>query len=496
MDGELNLTPLLSAIGACLALGHCVDRFVFGLPGAGFVERFGRALILGLGLTGLLSLALDQAHILVGPASLGLAMAGTALLAVIGGRWRPVLAPQSIAPTRTPVQKMATVLMCVLAAVSLALVVRSAFVRPTFQFDALTRWMFKTRVLVTEGTLRGDISVDPGLWFTHQRYPPLAPHVSALPSWAMRAFDERHEFNTEDDRLDSAVYAWFAVALVCVLFGGVARRAGMLAGSFGAAWTASLPLIAYLAWPPPGSGAFSALADVPLAAFSLAAAFAVLEALEQRRPRAWLEACLLLGCVALTKNEGLPMVIACGLGIAVAGGRSRWRPALLTVGGAAVIYAALWGVFSMSFEGLDENYWERLNASAVSSGFTRIPMIVQAFFAGMLDFRQWNVTWLAAIMLVAFGWNRRRRMAARLMITIVCAQLLAYGFAYLVTKWTSARAEFVIREEGLDDPLTVLFGLTLGRLLLHVAPIAIALAAMTAPFEAPTEKGPQEATPG
>ena len=486
------MIELVLALLACALLGAAIDRGLLGDPGAGWIERTGRALMLGLGGMGVLSMALDMAFGRVGPLELGAAWLGACLLLArpaLRSRPRP---PATEGPA-TPLERAGLWGMALLAVASLVLPVRAGIIRPAFQFDSLTRWMFKTKVLVLEGTLKGAISTDPSLWFTHQRYPPLVSHVSALPAWVASALGAEVPF---DDRIASAIYPWFAVAMVAMLYGCVSRRAGRTLGALVAAWVASLPLVAYVSGPPPGSGAFSALADVPLALFAAGAGMAAADALERRRGRAWLETALLLTFAALTKNEGLPFVASVLVAVLLCAGRGRWRVVLGVGALTAVGFIALWGAYmALSVPGLDENYWERLHGDAVSEGLSRIPMIIVAFARGMLDPRVWNVTWVAVAALLAAGWPALRRPALRMLLITVVLQLLAYAFAYMVTQWSSPRAEAVLAETGAQDPLVVLFELTMGRLLLHVAPLAIACAVLAGPFRG-RGGGPEAASGG
>jgi 4-amino-4-deoxy-L-arabinose transferase-like glycosyltransferase len=339
--------------------------------------------------------------------------------------------------------------------------------------------MFKAKVLVIEGTLRGDISFAPEFWYTHQQYPPLVSHVAAIPSNLLKLWKADWAF---DDRVASAVFPLYAVALVCLVYGAVARRSSRLLGAFAAFWVSTLPLIAYLPGPPPGSGASSALADIPLSMFATGAAIAAADLLDDRRRRAALEVGLLLGLGALTKNEGLPMVVAFGLALVLCLRTARFRRTAGIVALASGLYLLLWGVIALQIPALDENYWGRISGSAISHGLSRIPGIVWAFFSGMLDFRQWNVTWLAIGIFIALGWKRLERPALRLLLLVVVFQILAYGFAYMVSGWTSPRAVMVLNNTDATDPIQVLFTLTMGRLLLHVAPVAIILATLAAPL--------------
>jgi hypothetical protein len=71
---------LCLALGVSLALGALIDRALFDVPEAALPERFGRALMWGLGATGALSMAADAAGLGVSLASVGSLIVLLALL--------------------------------------------------------------------------------------------------------------------------------------------------------------------------------------------------------------------------------------------------------------------------------------------------------------------------------------------------------------------------------------------------------------------------------
>jgi hypothetical protein len=349
-----------------------------------------------------------------------------------------------------------------LATVSLLVPLAAGWLLPPFQFDSLARWLLKSKALALEGTLDGPLSRDPAFGFTHQRYPALLPHVANLPALLAGRWDERAA---------EAVYPWFAVALVLLVHGALARRADPL----GAAWVASLPLVSFLPRPPPGAGAFSAMADVPLAAFAAAAVLALVEALDEVRDRAHLEAGLLLAGAALAKNEGLPLVAAAGLALLLGARRARWRRAAGVAGLAAGLYLLLWWSLARDFPVLDEDYAGRLHGGALAAGWRRLSFLLPEFGLEALSFQRWGLTWLAAAVLLALGRPRRPVFA---LLALVALQFACYLLAFVVSAWTSPAAE-VLASSG--DPVEYLLLLTLGRLFLHLAPLVIVLALLASP---------------
>lgn len=461
------MSGVLAAVLVCAAVGALFDRALFRVPRAGPVERGGRALLFGLGLVGSLSLLLDSASIPITRLSLGAAVAALALLLLPGALARrpaAVAAAPDPAGDESSAPRWLTGALLALAAVGLAQALFAAAVRPTFQFDSITRWMFKTKVLAHEHTLRGPLSTDPDFAFTHQRYPPLVCHVANLPALVNGRFD---------DRLAGSMFPWYMVALVGVVHGALARRAGRLRAALGAAWVGNLPLLAYVMYPPPGAGAASAMADVPLSLFLTGAALALIDGLDGWRDRAHVEAGVLLGFAALTKNEGLPTIAFAALAVLLCARRARWRTAAGVAAVAALLFWVLWGRVAAGLPALDENYPSRLNLDAVLEGLPRLPRILGQLALQAVDFRSWNLTWLAIPALLLVGRTRRSVIAVLL---VAALQLGVYVFALVVTAWTSPAAELA----G-SDPVDYLMTLTLGRLLVHVAPLCIAAALLACP---------------
>jgi hypothetical protein len=463
------MSAVLLSVLTCLVLGHLVDAGLLGDPGRGWIERVGRALMLGLGAAGAVSMLLDASGVPVRPLGMGVALVVLALLLLPSARkaWRARSpAEEDVEGPMPRGAKLAGVGLLVFAGLSLGQAVWAGFVRPVFQFDSLTRWMFKAKALALDGTLLGPLSTDPAFALTHQRYPPLVCHVSNLPAIFSGGFD---------DTAAQAMYPWFAVALAAVLYGVLRRRAGLLPAALGAAWVASLPLISYVRGPPPGAGAASAMADIPLGLFAAGAAFALVDALDGRRNRAHLETGLLLAFAALTKNEGLPLLAITVVAACVFAPRARLRRALGIAIVAAGLYWLLWGRIAAGLPALDEHYPGRLNLAALMDGLGRLPVVLLSFSEEMISFRMWNLTWPAIVVFLVLG---RMNRAVGALLFVLVLQMASYVYAFVITAWTSPAAA---AGGGDVDPVVYLIGLTLGRLLLHVAPIGIAAALLCSP---------------
>jgi hypothetical protein len=467
---------LVTVLAVCVALGHLLDRGLLGDPGAGLIERFGRALALGLGLCGCVSMAMDAAGLGVTAVSMGAGVGVVALglaVACVRGTTPRAERPEGAGIRgRSGLELALWAALLLLAAFGVGVAVRSGWIRPTMQFDAIARWMLKAKALHFEDTLLGPLSTDPEFGYTHQRYPPLVSHVANLVTLVLGKWD---------DRLGSAIFPWYAVATVALAYGAVARRSGALTGALAAFWIAHLPILSYTHTPPAGAGAASAMADIPMGLFLTGAVLAAADAVEGKRDRAYLEAGLFLGMAMLTKNEALPFVVALGFGLLLAAGRGRLRK-LAAVGGIALaMFLLLWGWIAAGLPAEDENYPGQLGLSTFLAGIARLEVILPRLGQSLIDFRAWNLTWPAVLVLLVAGGGVWRRPGLRLMTVALVLQLGTYVFAYMITAWSSPAAE--INEELLGIPvLGSLMRLTLDRLLMHLAPAAICAALIAAPL--------------
>jgi hypothetical protein len=274
-----------------------------------------------------------------------------------------------------------------------------------------------------------------------------------------------------------------------MVYGSLARSAGWIKGAIGAAWIAGIPLIAFQDNPPPagvpsGSGAFSAMADIPFALFATGAALAALDAVEGRRKRAVLEAGLMLAFAALTKNEGLPLIAGVSLALLLSAPSGKWKKVALAGGIPLGAYALLWWRLARTFPALDEYYPGRLNWQAVSEGLDRVPGILFRLLEEIWFLPSWNLTWIAVIALLLISFDRNMLNRGNRLILFVCTfQLLGYVLAFTITSWTSPSLQ------GSGDSVPYLMNITLGRLLLHIAPLAVVLALRAAPLMPSRGKG-------
>lgn len=236
-------------------------------------------------------------------------------------------------------------------------------------------------------------------------------------------------------------------------------------------------------------------ADLPLAAMLLVGMVALWRATDRRGEIASAErgdladaliAGLCLGSATLIKNEGLALA---ALGFAVVGGTSLLRGAglrgaLVRWGAAAVVaYVVAYPWLSVRGEipSIDEDYplaikgllgLEELppgtgkgtnhQPTELGEAFARIPVVLLGFFTSFIHVLRWHVLWM--LFFCGLLWWLVRR-PGRLIVhpllpltLFVLGTMAVYAIVLLVTPWDLAH----------------LYGTTIpGRLLLHVAPLAL-----------------------
>ncbi|MBU0754170.1 MAG: glycosyltransferase family 39 protein [Planctomycetes bacterium] len=460
---------LISVLIFCWILGDLMDRALFRGAHQNLLGNLGKSWALGLGTAGMLALLVDDLGLGVSLCSVGTAslvvMVGLVLLAL-----RNKTAPSPVENRETlPIRILGWSLLA-FAFLALGYAVYTGWIRPPYQFDALTRWMFKTKVLCLDGTLFGPLSLDPGYQFTHQRYPPLVSYISTLPSLLGDTFD---------DRIASSIYPWYAVALVLTVFGALKSRGSLLRGALAAAWIAGLPLIAFRDSAPPGSGAFSALADIPFTLFATCAALAALDGVERQRKGAFLEAGLMLAFAMLTKNEGIPLTAVTVLAVLVFAQEKRFRKGVIVLVIPLVLYYLLWARVARTFPMAEADYVNRLNMEALTQGLDRVIPVLQRILEEAFTFSNWDLIWPALLVLLVLSGRRALDRGGSLLLTIFTLQWGSYILAYTITAWTSPAAELYSRN---GDPVYFLMETSLGRLFLHLTPIAVVLVLRKVPL--------------
>jgi hypothetical protein len=323
------------------------------------------------------------------------------------------------------------------AAVALA-AFADAVTDPVKDWDGRMTWSAQARYLRAAGTVDAQVLRQERWYVSHPQYPLLLPVAQAAVLEALAADDDEVPFR--------ALYAAFLPALLLVLYDGARRLAGRDAAALGVLAAAALPFPAFGG----EGGAVSAYSDLPLAAFWGGALVLLL------RPRLRLSegitAGVLLAAAALAKNEGAPLAVAALAAAALAAflrrgapgaaRRPAWRRRAAPLAVAALLLALALALFASWRAGIpnrnDEMYGERLQLENFwPAVVTHLPHAVPPALDRMFDFRQWELFWWIAPVVLAAGWRGLARRAA-LPLLLAAAAPLALAWAAYTFHWQPA----------------------------------------------------------
>jgi hypothetical protein len=408
---------------------------------------------------------------------------------------RAAVAARGDAPRWSPRERLAG---AVLAAFALFAVFAAASA-PTHGFDATFHYAYKAKLLFHEGFATPawtDVEGVLGRSMEHPSYPPLLPALELTVAWT-RAATTGGGF---DDDAARPLMALFALAPLALLMAALRSRGRGVALVAGLSWI-TLPILYYWrlphpdrllgwlglflgpeaaaarfgtaqAWSRPPNWCLDGTADLPLAAFFLAAFLPATRLASGRGDRLDALAAGLCAAAALTvKNEGAALIAVLALALALgllgarrsrgAGGAPGSARALLGAALVAALASGGWFVARAGLPRVDEDYPARLAPGAIAAALDRAGDVATRFAHTLVDVTMWNLTW--PLLAAAATWALFRRRPAwgtpsATALCVIAGATAAYALVLLVTPWDLALLETT--------------GIPM-RLLLHVAPLAV-----------------------
>jgi hypothetical protein len=300
---------MIFAAGALAAgLALCAAAFPPALSRADRLFRLAAAAVLGLGLSGALSMALRLSRLPPAAKDVALLLLGGAVLVAVRARGLRL----ERAVRRGPAERVLAVATVVAATIALVLFVEHTVRYPDGGWDARAIWNLRARAL-HRAPQRLDLVFSPKIPEAHPDYPVLLP---ALVADALAVGDG------EESYASGSIALAFAALFVAVAATGAAALSGPAAG-----WVLALVVLGFPALLQLGT---TQCADVPLAA--LLASACALVVTSRGRWQALALAGLAASLCALTKNEGLIWAGALALAVSSVMG---WRAARAMIFGAA-----------------------------------------------------------------------------------------------------------------------------------------------------------------
>ncbi len=337
-------------------------------------------------------------------------------------------------------------------------ILAEAVTNPVRDWDGRMTWAPLARWMRAERTVKPAVLTESWWWVTHPKYPPLLPALDVAVAEAANL--------SWDGRATRPLRTLFYPAVLLVLFGASRRMAG------GRAATAAVLLFASAPFPAFSNhgGAAGEYADLPLAAFY--GGGLLLLVLGRRSAAAGAAAGLLLAAAALTKNEGLPLVLVALAGapllLPALGERRKSAFAAssaVVLGGAVLLWAYKHGIPNRFDEDYFSSMGARLSVAKMRANLgAALPVVARKTF----DVRSWVLLpFLVPALLLAAG---RRLTAYPAWLLLGAASLLpcalglaAYAVGFNVADLASVTWERFLLQGSL--PLFALLALAIRRLL-------------------------------
>jgi 4-amino-4-deoxy-L-arabinose transferase-like glycosyltransferase len=340
----------------------------------------------------------------------------------------------------------------------------SAFINPTFEWDAFSIWQLKAKVLFLQPmTPRPEYFSDITLSYSHLRYPLLVPMVSA----GLHTFTG----NFRDESGQSAFLIPY-LGLGAVIYTALRDRRGALPAITATTLLLTLPLLMRFAT--------SGTAEMALESFYACSLISILHWQEKQKTSDLILATLFSICMTWTKNEGIALA-AINFAVILFLSRRPFSRRNITAAFALLICVVLfylpWLIWSRGLPRTDEDYAGHLSAQEIIAHLDRIPTIIAAFADEMVlrqnvlgAMKNWGAFWIVLALLTIIKVTRLR---SRPVYTLWICLLLhagAYVLAYIIT------------------PLNLknLLADSMDRLVLHLTSAAALIIGLTWPVEPPT----------
>lgn len=330
--------------------------------------------------------------------------------------------------------------------------------KPVWQYDALTRWGYKARAFTHDRSVVPYFE-DLERGVTQPHYPPLVPLGM---TWINLSLDR------EDDRLSKVLFAATFAALLLALYGLLRLRVSSTITLGGTALLSMTPCLSYLD-SPPGVGAHSALADVPLALVTLLSLGLLFEGCRVRRPGFLVISFLLAGIAPWIKQEGAILmaanpVLILLLGRSIGGFGKRFATAI-ALGLLAAATMAPWYLYQRGVPITDDVYLPMdFSGAALSDSLGRLPTIGWTFAREMVRTDLWGLLWPIAILALLLAPLRSLRNGASWMVLVIAGHMVIYAAVYALEDFHGVAAY----EQKMAVSLT--------RLFMHLAPLAVLVA--------------------
>jgi hypothetical protein len=319
-------------------------------------------------------------------------------LAIVAFRWRSFEMMQDEPRERN-------VLATIVFALPLVVLLFSASILPTRDYDGRVTWLPKARAIALEHSVTGPFFHGERGLNLHNRYPLLLPLDVAT---VMRL--------SGDTRNEAARWLY-----VLIPIGALLVMRAMLRAPWTAAAIAWLPVLTSIE-----GGALAAYSDFALGAFVGVAVLYLIESIDDAR--AWRVAGVFAAFAVLTKNEGAALAIA--IVVAALLVRRSWLQLLLPIVAAEAILTWWRRLVPAAY---DEQYEVLIRTLPHNIG--RAPAALLAIVRHATDFSEWGLFWMLVAVAIAICAVRDRSRQFLIPLIVIVVALGSYATALMVTSW-------------------------------------------------------------
>ena len=320
---------------------------------------------------------------------------------------------------------------------------------PAVEWDIVSIWMVKAKVLLHEPVLTSTYFQDVGAAYSHLDYPLLWPAAMAW-VWAFTGASDPVTIKV----LGPAVLC----ALGASLYGFLRRCTDVRGSLLFTALLVGVPMVL--------SHAVRLRPEVILSLYVLGSFACAYLWLRERHGDDLRLAGFFAAGMMFTKNEGaglfVILIVLVGVAVVV---RRRPRERIEALVHGLIVPVALtvaWFAFRASIPKVHENYLERIRLSVLEKNITRVPEVFTASWQFFTDLRSWFIFWplLAVVTIGTVRWWIRD--TAWILVAAIVLALGMYGLTYVVTPW------------DLGEQMEV----SANRLLLQLAPLCALIMAV------------------
>jgi hypothetical protein len=296
--------------------------------------------------------------------------------------------------------------------------------------DALSFWGLKALILAENDSLRIPEFLDNDYFHHHKDYPLLFPSLQAC----------LYRISGQVlDRTAKLLYPLLLLSTSLYLYFHLRRRHGRWAAFTGGALCLMTPSICGF-----HPGICSGYMDIPLGCFSAVALLTAAEWLREGHGADAVKTGLLLGAMALTKNEGIAAAAAAVvlLVCATVFKEKKWRIQILLLLLPVAVLAGTWLAFRAQLPPGHGDYLTRFMGGEGGGKLAQVPQVAWRYLLELLHFERWGFLWIGAG-LAAAAWCRKDGLLIGLFIGVVMViQILGVAFSSLELRYQMASAIF------------------------------------------------------